>query len=45
MKALLRRSLHLELLALFHLFRRHATRKNDISHTYSVVAFGLALWL
>jgi hypothetical protein len=33
------------LLALCHLFSRQATRKGDILYTYSVVAFGLALWL
>ena len=36
---------HLALLALCHLFSRQATRKSDILYTYSVVAFGLALWL
>jgi hypothetical protein len=36
---------HLALLALSHLFCRQATRKSDILYTYSVVAFGLALWL
>jgi hypothetical protein len=36
---------HLSLLALCHLFSRHATRKNDILYTYSVVAFVLALSL
>ena len=32
-------------LALCHLFSRQATRKSDVLYTYSVVAFGLALWL
>jgi hypothetical protein len=36
---------HLAVLALCHLFSRYATRKSDILHTYSVVAFGLALLL
>jgi hypothetical protein len=36
---------HLALLALCHLFSIQATRKSDILYTYSVVAFGLALWL
>jgi hypothetical protein len=36
---------YLALLALCHLFSRQATRKSDILYTYSVVAFGLALWL
>jgi hypothetical protein len=36
---------HLAELALCHLFSRQATRKSDIVYTYSVVAFGLALWL
>jgi hypothetical protein len=35
----------LALLALCNLFSRQATRKSDIVYTYSVVAFGLALWL
>ena len=35
----------LALLALFRRFSRQATRKSDILLTYSVVAFGLALWL
>ena len=37
---------HLSLLALCHLFSRQATtRKSDILYKYSMVAFGLALWL
>ena len=32
-------------LALLDLFSRLATRKSDILYAYSVVSFGLALWL
>jgi hypothetical protein len=35
---------HLALLARCHLFSRQATRKSDMLYTYSVVAFGVALW-
>ncbi len=35
---------HLALLARYPLFSRQATRNSDILNTYSVVAFGLALW-
>jgi hypothetical protein len=36
---------HLAMLALCHLFSIQASKKSDILHTYSVVAFGLALSL
>ncbi len=34
---------HLALVALCHVFSRHATSNSDILYTYTVVAFGLAL--